>query len=136
MTGAVSVIGRRVLVVDDDAAQAAALATLLRLDGVDATYEHVATRALAKLLADPPDVVVVDLKMPELMGSDLLAQLRARHPNVPAILLTGCEARDPRVVAAMTTSGVAYVAKPVEWPELMAALISVLTVASSVACSP
>lgn len=131
--GAVSLLGRRVVVVDDDLAQASALATLLRLDGIDATHEHVPTRALAKLLADPPDVVVVDLKMPDLMGPDLLAQLRARHPKVPAILLTGYEEVDPRVRAATTASGVAYVAKPVEWNQLMTALIHVLTVAGPVA---
>lgn len=119
-------VGCRIVVVDDEPAQASALAALLRLEGAIATYEDVATSALAKLLVDPPDALVVDLKMPQLTGSDLLTRLRARHPGLPAVLLTGYERHDPRVEAMIGLGRVEYLAKPIELPRLVSALVRVL----------
>lgn len=120
-------VGRRVVIVDDDPSQASTLATLLRLEGIEATHEDTATAALARLLVEPPDVVVIDVKMPELSGTDLLAKLRAKHPRMPAVLLTGYEEHDPRLGCALDSGRVAYVAKPLVLPELLDALVKLLT---------
>ena len=108
----------RVVVVDDDIHQAAALAALLRLEGVAATSEHVAATALARMMIEPPDAIVLNVKMPGVSGTELLAALRVRHPHLPVLLLTGYDAEDPRLATALATRGVSYVAKPVDLPRL------------------
>jgi DNA-binding NtrC family response regulator len=109
---------RRVVVVDDDVHQASALAALLRLEGVVATSEHVAETALARMMIEPPDAIVLNVKMPGLSGTELLAALRVRHPHLPVLLMTGYEAHDPRLATALATRGVSYVGKPVELSRL------------------
>ncbi len=127
MASSSPLVGRRVVVVDDDAAQASALATLLRFEGIVATHENVAAAALARLLVDPSDAVVIDVKMPGLSGTDLLVKLRAKHPTLPAVLLTGYAEHDPRVGGALDLGNVAYLAKPVELQDLLDALLKLLT---------
>jgi DNA-binding NtrC family response regulator len=109
---------RRVVVVDDDIHQASALAALLRLEGVAATSEHIAATALARMMVEPPDAVVLNVKMPGVSGTELLAALRVRHPHLPVLLMTGYDAQDPRLAAALATCDVSYLAKPVELPRL------------------
>jgi CheY-like chemotaxis protein len=112
-------MGRRILVVDDDAQQAAALAALLRLEGVAAISEHIAAAALARSLIEPPDAIVLNVKMPVVSGTQLLAALRARYPDLPVLLLTGYEAHDPRLATALASGSVGYLAKPVDMPRLI-----------------
>jgi two-component system response regulator RegA len=79
----------RVLVVDDEVDYATALAARLRRRGFDADITFSGTDAIARVRAGPPDVVLLDLKMP---GMDGLATLRALHriaPRVRIIVLTG-----------------------------------------------
>lgn len=119
--------GRRVVVIDDDASQATTLALLLRLEGVAATAEDVGATALARMMVEPPDAVVLNVKMPGLSGPELLAALRSRYPSLPAMLLTGYEAHDPRLATALASSGVSYLAKPVDLPRLIEQLARLLS---------
>jgi CheY-like chemotaxis protein len=114
-----SAVRRRILVVDDDAQQAGALATLLRLEGVAAISEHIAAAALAHSLIEPPDAIVLNVKMPGISGTELLAALRAHHPDLPVLFLTGYDAHDPRLATALASSNVGYLAKPVDIPKLI-----------------
>ena len=75
--------GRRILVVDDEPHQGAALAALLRLEGVAAVSEHVAAAALARTMIEPPDAIMLNVKMPGLSGTEVLAAVRARYPDLP-----------------------------------------------------
>lgn len=116
---ATALAGRRVLVIDDDASQASALALLLRLEGLAATSEDVPATALARMMVEPPDAVVLNVKMPGLSGPELLAAVRSRHPALPVLLVTGYDVHDPRLAAALASSGVSYLAKPVDLPGLI-----------------
>jgi CheY-like chemotaxis protein len=114
--------GRQIVVVDDDPHQAVALATLLCSEGIVATSECVPAAALARMEADPPDAIVLDVKMPGLSGTELLAGLRAHHPDLPALLLTGYEWYHPQLAVAMASNHVAHFAKPVDLPKLIETL--------------
>lgn len=107
---------------DDDPHQAAALASLLRLEGIAATSEHVAEAALARSMIEPPDAAVLNVKMPGVSGIELLALLRARHPGLPVVLWTGYDAHDPRLATALASDRVGYLAKPVALPRLIEVL--------------
>lgn len=77
-----------VAVVDDDAPLLKALARLLRGRGYDAATYDSARDFLAALPARRPDCLLVDFRMPEMNGLELLEDLKARDATVPAIVMT------------------------------------------------
>lgn len=69
---------------------------------------------LARASHHRPDVVILDLTMPDLDGRDVLKGLRAAHPDVPVIILSGTRELD--VVLELTRSGAFdYVTKPFDF---------------------
>src|SRR5439155_1627377 len=75
--------------------------------------------ALAALDARGADVVVIDWKMPEMDGIELLRRLHARRPGLPVILVTA-HGTVPSAVAAMREGAFDYVTKPFDNDELRA----------------
>ena len=105
--------GKAILVVDDEHYVADMLADLLRLDDhrVDvAPNGHV---ALERLRAQPYDLVLIDLKMPELDGPGLYEALARDHPQLlrRLVFLTG-DALSPEVSAFLERVGAPYLYKP------------------------
>jgi len=117
-----TLVGKRVVVVEDEAGQAEALTSLLRLEGIDAIFETEPRRVLERFLREPPDALVVDVLMPEVSGPELVAALRTYQPALPAIYVTGLESHDPRVAGALARGHSHYVAKPVQLEQLLGAL--------------
>ena len=61
--------------------------------------------------AAPPDVVVLDVMLPDLSGLEVLRRIRVTHPHVPVLFLTAKDAVEDRV-AGLTAGGDDYVTKP------------------------
>lgn len=82
---------RRVLVVDDDAGLRAYLRTNLELEGYDVREAASAQQGLAALEDELPDVVLLDVMMPEVDGWNLLRRVRERHgvEAIPVIMYSG-----------------------------------------------
>ncbi len=110
----------RLLVVEDDAAISEPLAEGLRREGFDVTCVGTAEAALA---ADLPDLVLLDLGLPDGHGFDVCRQLRARS-TVPIIIVT---ARDDEIdrVAGLELGADDYVVKPFGFRELVARIRAV-----------
>ncbi len=79
----------RILLIDDEEDFVQALAERLTLRGFEADGVTTGNDALARMRQKEFDLVVLDLKMPGLSGSDLIAQIRKEHPRVPIIVITG-----------------------------------------------
>src|SRR5215831_772646 len=77
-----------VAVVDDDQDILELVETMLEMEGHQVITFDSGLRALEALRAKSPDLVILDIKMPEMDGMELLRQLRARS-QVPVIFLTG-----------------------------------------------
>jgi DNA-binding response OmpR family regulator len=118
--------GRRVLIVDDEPEQADALAWLLREEGIDASTEMVPAVALTRATSDPPDAIIVNVKMPQMSGTALLAAVRQRHPSLPALVMSGFDPRDRQLAAVLRWDRVLYLGKPVRMAEVLDALGHVL----------
>lgn len=118
--------GARVLVVDDDHEQAATLAELLRYEGIAAISESDPRVVLAELVDRPIDVLVLDVDMRWISGPALLAAVRTRHPDIPAIFLTGYELRDAGLEDALASGHVTALTKPTRLAELLAVLDRIL----------
>jgi PAS domain S-box-containing protein len=80
--------GLRVLVVDDDPGICHSLRDLLTTDGCHVLLASSTAEALERLEAEPVDLVLSDVVMPDADGYDLLVQIRKRFPSLPVILMT------------------------------------------------
>ncbi len=92
-----------VLLVDDDDKVTRSLVRMLAREPFDVVTTNHPARALDILKAQPVDVIVSDENMPELSGADLLARIRADHPDVVRVLLTG--GSDIRAAASAVNDG-------------------------------
>ena len=121
----------RALVVDDEPTLAELLSTALRYEGW--TVEHALTghAAIRQAKASSPDVIVLDVMLPDLTGLDVLRRIRATHPNVPVLFLTAKDAVEDRITG-LTAGGDDYVTKPFSLEEVVARLRSLLRRAGAV----
>ncbi len=110
-------MARRVLIVDDDPAIRTTLAETLSDDGITVTVAESGARALALFEQAAPDVVLTDMRMPDLDGLALLSMLRERAPSVDVILMTAFDDM-PTVVAAMRGGAVEFLVKPLNLRQL------------------
>jgi two-component system response regulator QseB len=102
-----------VLVVEDDANAAGALRVLFEETGHRVTVVHSVSGAVGAAEADTPDLVLLDLTLPDGDGLDVLARLQAKGARVGTVVaLTGHEG--PEIVAQCRAAGCAEVlTKPV-----------------------
>ena len=78
----------RILVVDDKQDLAQGVALVLQELADDIAVAHSGNEALELMQAHPADIVLTDVRMPGLDGTELLTQVRARWPRAQVILLT------------------------------------------------
>jgi two-component system KDP operon response regulator KdpE len=114
------VTGRHVLVVDDDAALLRVLTITLRAHGWRVTTATTGAGALHAAARETPDVVVLDLGLPDADGVDVLARLRATS-EVPVVVLSARRGREDKV-DTLDAGADDYVTKPFAAEELMARL--------------
>jgi len=79
----------KVLVIDDEQGIRNLLDTLLRRKGYNVVLADGGRKGLELFRRERPDIVVLDLKMPELGGVAVLQQIRGLNPHIPVIVLTG-----------------------------------------------
>ena len=103
----------RVLVVDDDASIRRLLEVTFRTEGLDVETARDGRDGLARALSDPPDVVVLDVMMPELDGWEVAERLAAdpRTATVPVVFLSA-RTQDADVTRGRELGAAAYVTKP------------------------
>ena len=107
----------RVLVVDDEAPIIELLSTALRYMGYEVTTARNGSAALESASRTPPDVVVLDVMLPDIDGFEVCRRLRADGDFVPVIFLTARDAEDDRVTGFIR-GGDDYVTKPFSLEEL------------------
>jgi two-component system OmpR family response regulator len=115
----------RLLVVDDDPPIADLVATVARYEGWEAATANSGEEALRRAAGFRPDIVVLDLMLPDLDGFGVLDRLRESGTMVPVVFLTARDGVADRV-AGLTRGGDDYLVKPFAVEELMARLRTVL----------
>jgi two-component system KDP operon response regulator KdpE len=109
-----------VLVVDDDPALVRALSINLRARGYEVHAADTGAGALRLAASRPPDAVVLDLGLPDMDGSEVIAGLRG-WTDVPILVLSARE-QSRQKVAALDAGADDYVVKPFAMDELLARL--------------
>ena len=112
-----------VLVVDDDRHLLRTLADILRLHGYDAHTASNGARALEEVARRPTALAVVDLRLPDMDGMELVRLLHEQSQNTQIVILTG-NATVESAVAALRESSVDYLLKPVEPDNLLRTVAS------------
>jgi len=79
----------KILVIDDEQGIRNLLDTLLRRKGYDVILAESGRKGLELFRREHPDVIVLDLKMPEMDGIEVLEQVRSLNPDQHVIILTG-----------------------------------------------
>ncbi|MDX8407238.1 MAG: response regulator, partial [Mariprofundaceae bacterium] len=102
---------REILIVEDDEAIATGLAHNLKLEGYRSSVVTDGDGALARIVADPPDLVLLDISLPKKNGLDVLRELRDAGNNVPVIILSARQDEFDKV-SALRLGADDYVTKP------------------------
>jgi DNA-binding NtrC family response regulator len=112
-----------VLIVDDDPVLLEALpeALRLRLQGVTVETADSAAAALDRIAGRDYDAIVTDIKMPGMNGLELLAEIRARRPDTPTLMITGHGETD-LVVHALRGGACDFIRKPIDREYFVASL--------------
>jgi DNA-binding response OmpR family regulator len=118
----------RVLVADDDADIRELVLFKLESAGFDVATAADGQAALDMALADPPDLVVLDLMMPRLTGLEVCAALRGTPATaqLPIIMLTA-KAQDADITRGLATGADDYMVKPFSPRELLSRIQAVLS---------
>jgi CheY-like chemotaxis protein len=119
-----ALIGKRVLIVDDDVRNIFALTSLLEQHGIRAISAETGTEAISRIGQDEEiDAVLMDIMMPEMDGYETMRQIRKdpKHHLIPIIALTAKAMKGDRE-KCLEAGASDYIAKPVNSEELLALL--------------
>lgn len=103
----------KVLIVDDEVEFAATLAERLELRDITAETVNNGKDALSTILIRPPDVVILDLKMPDLSGLEVLQGIKTHDPSIEVIMLTG-HGSTSSGIEGMERGAFDYIMKPID----------------------
>jgi PAS domain S-box-containing protein len=109
----------RILIIDDDRGMRETLALILRRKGSSVETASSGKAGIEHAQRGPFDVVLLDIKLPDAQGVDLLEPLLDLHPEAGVIVITG-HASVKTAVRALNAGAAAYVTKPLDMDEVLA----------------
>jgi len=115
---------RKILIVDDDPSIRDVLKFTLDKAGFDVSEATNGTEALTVFKMHSPDLMVLDILMPEMDGTDVCREIR-KHSNLPIIFLTSLDEEADRIIG-LELGGDDYITKPFSPRELLARVKAVL----------
>ena len=115
----------KILIVDDEANLAEAVALAVRFEGWHARTVGSGGAALREVRTDRPDLIVLDVMLPDVDGFTLLGRLRGAGHEVPVVMLTARDATEDRI-AGLRHGADDYLVKPFSLEELVERIKAVL----------
>ncbi|GAB5470682.1 MAG: response regulator [Rhodospirillales bacterium] len=120
-------MAKRILLVEDEPNIVTSLTFLLKRAGLEVSVETKGSQVLDAVLKDRPDLLILDVMLPELSGYEVLRQLRAerRAAGLPVLMLTAKGQSTDRETALESGADM-FITKPFANSELVAAVHSLL----------
>ncbi len=115
----VAVTGERILIVEDDERIGVSLSRALGGAGYDCVWVDSGRSALVAVASDPPQLVLLDLGLPDLDGLEVCRRLHESQPNLDVIMLTASD-DELDIVTGLDAGAVDYITKPFKLAELLA----------------
>jgi two-component system OmpR family response regulator len=115
----------RVLVVDDEPNIVDVISMALRFQGFDVAAAGTGAEALTQVAEFRPDLILLDIMLPDMEGFDVARRLGAQRARVPIIFLTARDSTEDKV-RGLTLGGDDYVTKPFSLEELVARIRTIL----------
>lgn len=111
----------RVLVVDDDRRMVKTICDILRVKGYEATVAYSGEEAVARVKADDPGCVLMDIKMPGIDGVEALRRIKGEAPELPVVLMSAY-ASDEQVQEAKRLGAFGILTKPIDFQQVLSFL--------------
>jgi DNA-binding NtrC family response regulator len=108
----------RIFVIDDEAAMGENIQRMLKFPETTVTAYADPVKGLADALAKPPDLVLLDMRMPGMSGEEVFARLHQAHPGLPIVFLTAFGSVEGAVLA-MRNGAFDYLQKPFKREDLL-----------------
>ncbi|WP_327586773.1 response regulator transcription factor [Nonomuraea sp. NBC_00507] len=115
----------RILVVDDEPYLADLVATALRYERFETAIAATGAAAVAMTDSLRPDLIVLDVMLPDVLGTEVCRRIRAAGVEIPVVFLTARDATEDKI-GGLTVGGDDYVTKPFSLEELIARIRAVL----------
>jgi len=116
---------QRILVVDDEPSIVDAVSMSLRYEGFEVAQAASGRDALSAYDAQEPDLIILDIMLPDLDGLEVTRRLRARGVRVPILFLTARDTLEDKLTG-LTVGGDDYVTKPFALAEIVARVRAIL----------
>ena len=117
--------GQRILVVEDDVSILAGISMNLKFDGYEVLQAQDGRIGLQRALDEWPDLIVLDLMLPQMNGFQLIKELRRRGSKVPVVILSAKGMEGDKILG-LSLGADDYVVKPFGLQELLARIKAVL----------
>ncbi|HEX7474474.1 MAG TPA: response regulator, partial [Dehalococcoidales bacterium] len=111
----------KVLLIDDDPNLRGVLSDILKEKGFESVPVKSVAAALAQIEQQDIDVVLIDIKLEDMSGLDVLRSIKARSPEIECIMLTG-HASQATAIKAVNLGAYSYFQKPYEVDQLLVAI--------------
>jgi two-component system, cell cycle response regulator len=118
-----------ILVVDDNPDNLEIISTRLRFRGYDVLVAERGEEAIAKVHGEAPDLILLDIMMPDMDGYEVARRIRAERdlPYIPIIVVTARDSTEDKVTG-LDAGADDYLTKPINFPELEARVRSMLRI--------
>jgi len=116
----------RLLVVDDDRAIVEMVEDYFTEQGLEVVVAYDGAEALRLAQNEPPDVVLLDITMPDMSGVNVLQQMRNRWPDLHVIMLSGI-VDEALAKGTLQRGAFDYVVKPFRWERIHECVFAALT---------
>ena len=110
-----------ILVIDDDPVTCQTIGDMLEFHGFAVQTVTAGHKALDALAARPADAAILDIQLPDIPGLELMRTIKASHPGLPVIVITG-HASISNATQAINGAAFAYLTKPFDMEHLMVAV--------------
>ncbi|MBT3604013.1 MAG: response regulator [Candidatus Latescibacteria bacterium] len=117
--------GKKILIVDDEPDIAEVLGDRLEAEGYEIRIVHRAKACYAAVVEDAPDLILMDIQMPEISGMEALVEMKTHHPQIP-ILMVSASTTQTVAQEAINRGAVGFLLKPFEPADLMQKVTEVL----------
>lgn len=116
---------RQILIIDDEQMLCESLKDILQEEGYNVRTAANALSGLSEIERDPPDLIISDIRLPDINGLELLKRVKQEYPNVEIIIMTAyCEAES--YLEAKEKGAFEYITKPINIPILKMMISQIL----------